>query len=59
MFFWCYQYKEKWVYSGYGIAFDGAASWNFGNNFVKNVVIFGADNSASSPTDNLKNIFKC
>ena len=23
-------YKEKWVYSGYGIIFDRAGSWNFG-----------------------------
>ena len=24
--------KEKWVYSGYGIAFDGKGTWSFGNN---------------------------
>ena len=23
--------KEKWVCSGYGIAFDEAGSWSFGN----------------------------
>ena len=23
--------KEKWVYSAYGIAFDGKGEWSFGN----------------------------
>ena len=49
--------KEKLVYSGYGIAFDGASSWNFGNDFARNVVIFGVDNSSLSHTDNCKNNF--
>ena len=35
--------KENWVYSGYGIAFDWAGWWNFGNNFAKNAVIFDID----------------
>ena len=26
--------KENWVYSGYGIVFDGADSWNFDNEFA-------------------------
>ena len=30
------------------IAFDGAGSWNFGNDFARTVVIFGVDNSSSS-----------
>ena len=30
-------------------------SWNFGNNYSGNVVMFGDDNSSSSHTDNLKN----
>ena len=38
------KYSEKWVYSGYGIAFDQAGSCNFGNDFAKNVT-FGIDNS--------------
>ena len=38
--------KEKWVYSGYGIVFDGADSLNFSNGFAKNFVIFGFDNSS-------------
>ena len=50
--------KEKYVYSGYGIAFDGKSEWNFGNDSTRNVVIiFGVDNSLSSHTDNLKNVF--
>ena len=49
--------KEKWVYSGYGIAFDVADSWNFDNDFARNVIIFGVDNSSSSHTDNRKSTF--
>ena len=30
--------KEKYVYSEYGIIFDSAGSWSFGNDFAKNVV---------------------
>ena len=45
------------MYSSYGIAFDGAASWSFGNEFAGHVVIFGIDNSLSSPIDNPKNNF--
>ena len=33
--------KEKYVYSGYGKAFDSAGSWIFGNGFDRNVVILG------------------
>ena len=44
---------EKYVYSGcYEIVFDGKEEWNFGNNFARNIVIFGFDNSWSSCTDN-------
>ena len=49
--------KEKRVYSGSGITFDGACSWNFGNDFAKNVVIFVADNSSSSHANSCKNNF--
>ena len=38
--------KEKKVYCGYGIVFDGAGSWNFGNDLARNVVIFVVDNSS-------------
>ena len=43
------------MYSGYGIAFDGAGSWNLGNDFANNVAIFDVDNSSSSLIDNHKN----
>ena len=39
--------KSKYVYSGYGMAFDGKGEWK--------VVIFGLDNSSSSHTDNCNN----
>ena len=47
--------KEERVYSGYRITFDTADSWNFGNDFTRNVEIFGVDNSSSSLADNRKN----
>ena len=37
--------------------FGAAASWRFGNDFATNVLIFGADISSSSSTDNYKNSF--
>ena len=46
--------KEKYVYSGYGIAFDGKCSWSY---YAKNVIIFGIDSSSSSHADNQKNDF--
>ena len=45
------------MYSGYRIVFDGAGSWNFGDDFTRNVVIFGVDNSSSSHAENRKNKF--
>ena len=45
--------KEKWMYRSYGIVFDGAGSWNFGN--ARNVVIFSVDNSSSGHPNNFKN----
>ena len=35
--------KEKYVYSGYGIAFDGKIEWSFGNYYTRNVMILGVD----------------
>ena len=49
--------KSKYMNSSYGIVFDGLDSWSFGNDFARNVVIFGADNISSSHTDNRKNNF--
>ena len=45
------------MYSGFRITFDGNGERNFGNDFAKNVIIFGVDNHSSSDTDNLKNDF--
>ena len=44
--------KEKCVYSGYEMTFDGAGSWNFWNNFSRNAIIFGVDNRSWSHADN-------
>ena len=49
--------QEKYVYSGYRITFDSAGSWNFGNDFTGNAVIFEIDNSSSSHSDSRKNNF--
>ena len=48
---------ETYVYSSCGIAFDGKVWWSFNDDFVRNVVIFWVDNSSSSDSGNLKNIF--
>ena len=45
------------MYSGYGIAFDGKGEWSFGNDYARNLIIFGVYNSSSSHADNLKNNF--
>ena len=39
--------KEKWLYSGYGIAYDGKGEWSFGNDFARAVVIFGVDTTST------------
>ena len=49
--------KEKYVYSGYGITFNGNGSWNFGNDLPRDGVVFDVNNSSSSHTDNWKNNF--
>ena len=36
---------------------DAAGSWRYGNDFARNVVICGTDNSSSFHTDNSKNSF--
>ena len=50
-------YESKNMCNGYRIAFDEDGSWSFGNEFAKNVVIFGVDKSLSSHNDNQKNNF--
>ena len=49
--------KENYIYRGYGITFGSAGSWSFEDNFARNVIIFGADNSSSPHSDNRKNNF--
>ena len=49
--------KSKYVYSCNGIAFNGLGSWSFGNDFARNFIIFGIDNSSTSHTNNRKKIF--
>ena len=49
--------KERWVYSSYAIAFDWKGDWNFGNDFARNVIIFGLDKSSLSHTNNRINYF--
>ena len=49
--------KEKYVYNGYRIAFDGKCEWSFASDYARNVIIFGVDNSSSSHVDNLNNSF--
>ena len=44
--------KSEYGYSSYGITFDRAGSWNFDNDFARNVVIFGVNNSSLSRGDN-------
>ena len=46
--------KENYMYSCYGITFDSAGSWSFDIDTVKNVIIFGVDNSSSCHADNRK-----
>ena len=45
---------DKYGYSGYGIGFDRETSFSFGNDFGKNVIIFGVDMSSSTKVDNRK-----
>ena len=41
--------KEKYVYGVYR-----KGEWSFGNDYARNFIIFGVDNSSSSHDDNLK-----
>ena len=45
-----YQYK----YSGYGLAFDRKGEFTFGNEYGRNVIIFGVDMNSSVHVDNKK-----
>ena len=49
--------KEKYMYSGYEMAFDGKGSLSFNDAFARNVTILGVDNSSSSHTENVTSAF--
>ena len=49
--------KKSMCIADMNITFDSTGSWSFGNDFAKNVVIFGVDNSSSCHADNHKNNF--
>ena len=49
--------KDKFIYNGREIAFDGAGLWSFGIVFARNIMVFGVDNISSSHTDNRENMF--
>ena len=49
--------KTKFSHNGPEIAFDRKGWLSFGNEFARDVVIFGVDNSSSSHTDHRKNNF--
>ena len=44
----------EYVYSGYGITFNGKSEWSFDNDYARNVIILKVDNSSTSHTDSLK-----
>ena len=46
--------KSKFNYNSRGIAFDGEDLSSFDNDFARNVVTLGIDNSSSSHTNNEK-----
>ena len=53
--------KEKYMYSGFRITFNGEGGWKFDNGSARNniifVIIFGIDNYSSSHSDNGKKTF--
>ena len=49
--------KSKFTYNVWGIAFYGKGHFSFDDDSVRNVVIFGVDNSSSSHIDNRINNF--
>ena len=49
--------KSKDMYWCYEIAFNGRSEWKFGNDFSRNVIIFGVNNSSLSHTGIRKHNF--
>ena len=48
---------KKYAYSGWGTPIDRKCSGISNNDFARNFIIFGADNSSTYHTENLKNGF--
>lgn len=48
-------FKSKSVYNSQELVFDETDSWNFDNDFARNIAIFDADNSPSSHSGNRNN----
>ena len=46
--------ESKFTYNDGGIAFDGAGTWSFCNDFARVNATFSVDNTSSSHTDNQK-----
>ena len=49
--------ENEFTCNGQEIEFDRKDIWNYENDFARNVLIFGVDNTSSSHTDNQKNSF--
>ena len=49
--------KDNFVYSDYGIAFDGAGQQSSNNDSARNIKNFGVNKSSLSHSDNQKNSF--
>ena len=49
--------ENEFTCNGQEIEFDRKDIWNYENDFARNVLIFGVDNTSSSHTDNQKNNF--
>ena len=49
--------KSRFISNARGIAFDREGLWTFGNDFARNVVIFGVNNNSSAHTSNRKSNF--
>ena len=45
---------DQYKYLGYGIGFDRKGSYSIGNEFGRNVIIFGVDMSSLAKIDNSK-----
>ena len=49
--------KSNFNYTGYRTAFAGSGSWDSGNTFAQNVVIFAVDNNSSRKHENHRTFF--